>query len=307
MRLLFLALSLSSSVVLAQTTTTNTLQLTIGGLVNDTFTVGGASPDCSLNRTLTWTLNTSAQACNEMAIWLTSASSCPDTPASGDFTVTTVTASDLNGGTRSGTANFNIGQLPGFSGGDGGESCGEQGVTKEFRVCASVKLFTGTFGATCDNVTTFTKGNTLKVVYDTQAPDVPTLKSVVGVDSALRVEVEANGGSPTEFRVEVRNPADGSVVTSRQQTVSTTSFRMDGLTNNTTYSVVAFAVDAAGNVSAATDAQNGTPVKTNGFFQTYVDAGGQETGGCNVAGGGLAGGAVLAALGFWLSSRRNRS
>jgi hypothetical protein len=174
-------------------------------------------------------------------------------------------------------------------------------------VCASVKLLTGTFGVTCDNTTTFTKGNTLKVVYDTQAPPAPTVTGVAGLDSALSVSVSSNGGEPNQFRVQALSPADNSVAAERTATTDTTDFRLSGLQNDVTYHVVAFALDTAGNVSAASAAVDGTPIKTNGFFQHYVDDGGQERGGCSVAGGGLAGGAVLAALGFWLSSRRNRS
>lgn len=81
----------------------------------------------------------------------------------------------------------------------------------------------------------------------------------------------------------------------------------DGLTNGVTYRVQARVIDEAGNEGDLSAAAEGTPVKSNGLFDAYVDAGGQERGGCAATGGGIAGGAVLAALGIWLSSRRKVS
>ncbi|RKH39149.1 hypothetical protein D7X12_24345 [Corallococcus sicarius] len=81
----------------------------------------------------------------------------------------------------------------------------------------------------------------------------------------------------------------------------------DGLINGVTYRVQARVIDEAGNEGDLSDAAEGTPVKSNGLFDAYVDAGGQERGGCAATGGGIAGGAVLAALGIWLSSRRKVS
>ncbi|RYZ39393.1 MAG: hypothetical protein EOO71_20255 [Myxococcaceae bacterium] len=80
-----------------------------------------------------------------------------------------------------------------------------------------------------------------------------------------------------------------------------------GLINGVTYRVRAKLEDEAGNVSGLSAAVEGTPVKSNGLFDAYKDANGQEQGGCASTGGGLAGGAVLAALGIWLSSRRKVS
>ncbi|MCY1034237.1 hypothetical protein OV207_22470 [Corallococcus sp. BB11-1] len=80
-----------------------------------------------------------------------------------------------------------------------------------------------------------------------------------------------------------------------------------GLINGVTYRVRARVEDEAGNVSAASAEVQGTPVKSNGLFDAYKNANGQEQGGCAATGGGVAGGAVLAALGIWLSSRRKVS
>jgi len=55
---------------------------------------------------------------------------------------------------------------------------------------------------------------------------------------------------------------------------------IDGLTNEASYEVVAYAVDAADNASVASEPLLGTPRKTVGFFGQYRAAGGEERGGC---------------------------
>ncbi|WP_375760613.1 MXAN_2561 family MXYO-CTERM-anchored protein [Corallococcus exercitus] len=80
-----------------------------------------------------------------------------------------------------------------------------------------------------------------------------------------------------------------------------------GLTNGVTYRLQATIIDAAGNEGAKSAAVEATPVKSNGLFDAYKEAQGEERGGCAATGGGIAGGAVLAALGIWLSSRRKVS
>ena len=84
---------------------------------------------------------------------------------------------------------------------------------------------------------------------------------------------------------------------------STGKQEIQGLVNGTAYTLQAFALDDAGNKSAASATATGTPVETAGFFAAYRGAGGAETGGCGVA-GGSASVAALALLGFWWSSRR---
>ena len=85
------------------------------------------------------------------------------------------------------------------------------------------------------------------------------------------------------------------------------AIQLEGLENNKTYELRAYATDEANNTSEPPTTANVTPIKTYGFLELYNENGGQETGGCGAVGGGVAGGAVLAVLGFWLSSRRKRS
>lgn len=300
MRPLFIGLLLFSTSALAQTTTI-TLAVPTGG----TEIVVGAG-DCDIQRTVNWTR--SGTFCEVTNLWVTEGT-CANTAAAGDLELgDAIPASPTN---NNGTRTFRVGDLPGLQGGgDAGITCGTQGVTRKYKVCASTRRpAADAFGnptTTCTS-SDYVTASALTVTYDAEAPSAPNLTSVVPLDSALNVRVSEAGGDPTEFRVRVSRVDNGSEVASRTQSVDQDLFRVDGLENGVTYRVEAFARDEVGNESAASAAQEGTPIPTAGFYQQYVDAGGAETGGCNVAGGGLAGGAMLAALGFWLSSRRNRS
>lgn len=260
--------------------------------------------DCGNQRTINWALN--GRFCDLTTIWITQGT-CGDTPATGDLTVGEPIPNPSTSGTNAGNRTFRVSELPGLQGGDGGVSCGATGVTQTYKVCASTRQVR-TDVAFEECLTTYAKaGTSVTVVYDAEPPSPPNLSSVVALDSALNVRVADAGGDPNRFRVRVVRVSDDVEVASRTQSVDQDLFRMSGLENNVTYRVEAFALDEIGNESGASASQEATPVKTSGFFQAYTDAQGQETGGCNVAGGGLAGGAMLAALGFWLSSRRNRS
>jgi uncharacterized protein (TIGR03382 family) len=122
------------------------------------------------------------------------------------------------------------------------------------------------------------------------------------LDRALRVQVSGTS-DVNEVRLEVWR--DGLNVTSKEQGLG--SIQVEDLENDVVYELRAFSIDVVGNVSETATTAEGTPTKTFGFYEKYRLSGGQETGGCGATGGGLAGSAMLAVLGFWLSSRRNRS
>ena len=91
------------------------------------------------------------------------------------------------------------------------------------------------------------------------------------------------------------------------QSVDQPLFRVENLENNVTYTLTATALDVAENESAASEAARGHAHPHPGLLRSVRRGEGQEMGGCGAAAGGLTGGWVLAVLGFWLSSRRNRS
>jgi hypothetical protein len=298
MRLLFLALTLSSSAVLAQTTQSAfQLSLAQGGT---TLTVGPA--ECALPRQINWTLTSGVAVCSELKVWITTATSCEDTiPATGALLVQEVSQGNL-GTTRSGTPTFTVSDLPRFKEANAA-ACGAEQRRDTYRLCGSVRQSSG-FGG-CET-SPLKASPSVSVVYDAQPPAAPGLE-VSGLDQALNVRVNASGDDLSELRVEVRREAGAVPVASVRQTAEDPQFRVPDLENGVTYLVTGYAIDEAGNESVASEQQSGTPQLTLGFFDNYTKAGGAETGGCAATGGGLVGGALLAAVAFWLSSRRNRS
>jgi hypothetical protein len=143
------------------------------------------------------------------------------------------------------------------------------------------------------------------VRFDTQPPPKPTITAVTPRDAALGVTVTAEEDATVLVTASLpgTDGGTGTEVASDTTTATEGLANLEGLENGVTYQIVARATDVAGN-STNSDPSEGTPIKSNGFFEAYVGANGQETGGCGAAGGGLAGGAVLAALGFWLSRRK---
>jgi uncharacterized protein (TIGR03382 family) len=268
---------------------------------NGTETLTVSPGDCGNRRVVvTWT--STGTACQELALWLTEGSECKETADAQTTTrrtLTSVPQTTLNS-SRTGTFEFSVSELP-FSGqgGDGGTgSCGVLDVEQQFRVCGSTKA-TDFVGA-CS--TTVTKASPGKLTYDAKAPPAPTIESVSQLDQALRVQIT---GAIDVNQVRLVVLRDGLEVTRKTQGPG--SIQVENLTNEVTYQLEAYAIDAAGNVSATAATAEGTPIKTLGFYEKYRQSGGTETGGCGATGGGLAGSAMLAVLGFWLSSRRNRS
>jgi uncharacterized protein (TIGR03382 family) len=145
---------------------------------------------------------------------------------------------------------------------------------------------------------------TAKINYDGKPPAAPTIEAI-GLDRAARVTLTAPSDAATGAVVVY--DGGGSEVGRAAWTKGQGAVQVDGLANDVTYQVEATVSDEAGNPSPASARVEVKPTKTYGYMERYELAGGQETGGCGAVGGGVAGGAVLAVLGFWLFSRRNRS
>ncbi len=296
MRYLLIALTLTASAAFGQTTGTIVLLTP----TNDT-TLRVPKEPCDLTRTVNWTFNgATTLLCSDLRFWLVSGTSCSDEPSGTYEELPKVSQSALLT-QRTGQISFEVGDLPGFGVND--VTCPAPGREDEYRLCASIKLPGGTFGGECGSGS-FQKDD-IQVIYDAQAPDAPSIENVAGLDKALSVRVDppddANRVKVTAERV------DGGGSRTIEQSAEQTLFRIEGLENNVTYRVTARALDSADNESDASEPVEGTPIFTRGFFDRYVEAGGSEQGGCGAAGAGVAGGWVLVALGFWLSSRRNRS
>jgi hypothetical protein len=296
MRSLLIALTFFASAALAQTT--GTVVLTTQS--TDT-TIRVSRDSCDTLRTVNWTLTTTAtQLCSSLVFWLASGSgTCSDRPDSSAKEVAKLTESQL-ASTRSGQVQFKVSELPGFK---DAVTCPAEGREDAYQMCASIKLPGGTFGTECGSGS-YQKGD-INIVYDAKPPDAPSIGTVSPLDQALSVRVNVpDDANRVKLLIE---RVDGTGSRTIEQSSDQTLFSVKNLENDVPYRVTATALDAADNESAASDSQEGTPIHTRGFYDRYVEAGGQEMGGCSAATGSLTGGWVLVALGFWLSSRRNQS
>jgi uncharacterized protein (TIGR03382 family) len=299
MRYLLIALTFSASAALAQTTGTIVLS---GPNANET-TIRVPREPCNYSRTVTWTVTTSGTICGDLEFWFVSGTSCPETRASDTPLFTRVTQSTL-ATTRTNTFTFETQNLPAFQG-TNAVTCPSPDREDEYRLCASLKLGTAVISTDPCSTTSTQKANEFKVFYDAKPPAPPSIDNVAALDKALSVRVSTSDDDTSRVKLTIER-ADGTGSRTVNQSVDQPLFRVENLENGVTYRLSATAVDTADNESAASEVKEGTPIFTRGFYDRYVEAGGQEMGGCGAA-GGLMGGWVLAVLGFWLSSRRNRS
>ena len=276
------------------------LQLTVNTSTSASFSPAG----CGNSFSVAWTYAGTSAVCSPLTVWVT-AGTCGDAPATGDYQVASEDAASLLV-QRTGSTTFTTSDLPSFdSTSDGGIACGDA-LTKTWRMCGYVETpgFTG-FGTSCGSNNQKIRSTSTTVSYDGLPPDAPTLVSVTSQDAALRAAVGDVAGDAVEVRIGAR--VAGSTgeyrLSDRVATAGDTVYvTLDGLTNDTQYEVVAYAVDAADNASAASEPMLGTPHKTEGFFGQYRAAGGDERGGCaSVPATALPLAAVLLAL-----SRRRR-
>ncbi|AKF80861.1 fibronectin [Myxococcus fulvus 124B02] len=297
MRLTLALLLLSASTALGQTVT-----FSVSGNQGNEIVVSKA--DCAKVTQVTWQRQ-AGNLCDTLFIWL-SPDTCSDTPSSTEVTLEEITSSSP----ANGTVSVNISEALTKA----GQTCEAQTENKSFKLCASVRPFNST-GTQCEATATSVGTPAITLTLDPKPPAAPILPTVTGLDTALSVDVTAPSDS-SQMKVEVvklvagedgGSTTAGDVVRSKEQTSSNTLFRMDNLENGVEYGVRVFALDKAGNQSEPSPLATGTPIASNGFWAAYRGAQGAETGGCGAGGGGLAVGAVVAALGFWTVSRRKQS
>lgn len=300
MRLTLVGLLLFASTALGQAVT-----FTAAGdiLQGDEIVVSRAN--CDLDRTVNWTRV--AGNCDVLHLWLSDEASCSGEPGSGDLSLAEIPIANTQ---LTGVVTFNAANALAA----GGAACASQTATKTYRLCATTRR-QAQFTGVCEESFVSIGTPTYKFIYDPEPPAVPDAPTVTGLDAALSVAVKVPSDAVLmEVHVlrfapgEDGGVGDSEVISTKQQVSANTIFRMDqGLENGVEYAVQAVAIDRAGNRSAPSDAATGTPIASEGFYGGYLGAGGAETGGCAAAGGGITGCAMLASLGFWLSSRRKRS
>lgn len=251
--------------------------VTVNGGATASFSPSG----CGNQFTVAWTLGGTVAPCSPFTGWVTSGT-CGDAPGTGDHQFLSVDQGALLT-QRSGNATFTAAELPGFSGGDSGIACGDV-TTRTWRICTYVETpgFTG-FATTCGTNNQKLRSTSTTVSYDGEPPAAPTLEAVVSQDEGLRASVKGIPGDAVEVRVGTRLSGTDAVFTlSDRAAISgdTVTVAVSGLRNDVEYEVVAYAVDAADNTSAGSEALRGTPRKTDGFFGQYRSLGGEERGGC---------------------------
>jgi uncharacterized protein (TIGR03382 family) len=138
----------------------------------------------------------------------------------------------------------------------------------------------------------------------TAAPSPPTGVSASPADGRLIVRWTASTGSTLADRYFARATPVGGGTSADSATTNGTTVDIGGLTNNTTYDVVVFAVSIGGNASAASAAAQGTPLPSDNFWEFYRNqSGANEQGGC-ASGGAGALALLFVAAGLVLSRRR---
>ncbi|WNG45820.1 hypothetical protein F0U60_18155 [Archangium minus] len=273
----------------------------------DTLSVG--PNQCGSTVPFNWTIGFTPCVTGSLDMWITVDSSCKesaDEQTGETLELESISYTTITNQGGQGQSSFPVSDLPIFTEADsdgGGVGCGARGISKTMRLCAAAPQADPYFPSNCS--TSVVRAQTpLRITYDTKPPAAPTITGVAGLDKALRINVSAPEDAN---RVRVVVLRDGAQLTSQTAGVDVGSIRVENLENEVTYQVHAYAIDEADNESEQFATGEGTPARSLGFYEKYREMGGTETGGCGATGGGLTGGAVLAALGIWLSSRRNRS
>lgn len=265
-----------------------------------------SAADCGSERSVTWTVAATGQTpCRELVVWATSDSCSKDEPGSnppdkrlGAVDTTTLISQ------RTGSISFVVRDLPGVGATvDGGtESCEDAKIEKDFEICAAFK--TQSFSYASQDCSVVQRASQAAVVrFDSVPPSAPGLGAVTEGDGALTVRVDSATDDTRFFHAEAAPSGTEDWASRGPFSGEQRTFKVDGLDNGVEYAVRVAAEDGAGNVGDFSEPVYGTPVKTYGFFETYVDAGGKERGGCTEAGGGSAAVPALVALG-WLWARR---
>ncbi|RKH32306.1 hypothetical protein D7Y13_15810 [Corallococcus praedator] len=332
MRLPLVALLLFALPAVAQTGTAVNFTTTS---TSNNNTVVTSRDECTTTLRFSW--SRTGTLCNGGTVYLyvTSGSCGGLAPVATDLTLDTVTGNT----TTSGVVSFSMSQV--LARQTGAPTCATQEKEVSFKLCAITPTISDSVLQTCSATYSSIGAPAFTLTYDPEAPSAPSIGKVIARDSALSVQVDnveedsnviielnailkADAGIPEEDAGtdadagtdDAGTVADAGTTPVGESEGPTLRFNKaagegnvvaTGLINGVTYRIRAKLEDEAGNVSEASAVVEGTPVKSNGLFDAYKDANGQEQGGCASTGGGLAGGAVLAALGIWLSSRRKVS
>lgn len=286
------------------------LELDFGGQTSRVLTAA----DCGGQVSVTWTANSGGNLpCSDITLWVTTATTCADAPGASDIQLS---GSGLGANTwptqRTGTALIDVNSLPVFASSstdaDGGTTittkCSDALLERDMLVCGSFK-YGNTFSGCSSSATVAKPSSPPTLRFDDVPPPAPDLGEIVPLDSALQVAASAATSDTILIHLEYRRAGDADFVSGGSFGTDRTSGKITGLENGVPYEVRARGEDQAGNIGPPSDVQISVPVHTQGFFDRYKQAGGEETGGCAAGAGGPLlglGGALLA--GFFFSRRR---
>lgn len=257
--------------------------------------------DCATSIPVNWTAAGGAQACGGMELWVTARATCGDAPAAGDLAFE-ISRSVLVSGT--GNVSVAVANLP-YQASDAGTVCGGLGFEQTFLACArfTYATFSNPCGASPPAVSDTSPP---KLIYDARPPQEPTVTSLTPLDGALSVRVSSDSDAVVILLFAKEASQPDSDYTQRAEFASSAGLgRITGLTNNTAYSVQAYAEDAVGNRSLASAVATATPVASEGFFGGYQRHGGGEGGGCSAGVGGTSVLAAFLVLGAFAVRRRS--
>lgn len=303
MRLLLASVLLVSSAAFGQTLTLQFQNEPDGELTVSRNRCGGP------NVPVLWGYTGTQAPCEQLRLWVTTDASCGKEAKATDYPLEAVPRENIITA-GSVTRTLEIARLPIFTATDGGTAtaCGDYTNQTEMRLCGFTKAYDLT-GFSC-NVEVQVSGTVPTLTFDAKAPNPPSITNVISRDSELAVSVSAEEDSNvyvTAVALTDAGTPEGPEITSDEKVAGQGVLVVENLQNGVTYSLVARARDEADNTSDPSAEARGTPLKSSGIYEAYVNAKGEETGGCAATGGSIAGGALLAALGFWLSSRRKVS
>jgi hypothetical protein len=269
---------LSLVLPLAAFAQSGSLTLKVNG-VGDTSSPAVTTNNCTdqlvVNATQT------GQPCSSTTYWITTSSSCGDTPNSANFDLTF----DVD---SFGNKTVSVSDLPFFRGADGGVPC-PRAATQDHKVCGFFTIPQSVFSG-CSSTTTIHQASAPTIRWKGAPAAVPSIDSVSPKDGAIGLGLSITGTDALLIRIEVAVSGTGQFGQVASISATQPSYDIKGLTNNVAYDIQVRSEDAIGNLSAYSPIATGTPVASAGFYDAYRRAGGQELGGC----GGL--GAILLAF-----------
>jgi MYXO-CTERM domain-containing protein len=253
------------------------------------------SGDAPLN--LEWSTNVTAGGGDSYQLYASSAPPdasglCETEDIPGTGGAATVNAGPIDGG---GAWTSNIQR---------GEASGAQAIAAANRTCTENQVLYICAHLLDGGDTTNPVGSASgKFIVQIAAPSAPTLHTV---GPASETSLVARWTEPTGLSVDhYVVVATAGTEEHRTGTIfaPATSATISGLSLGTTYSVVVFAFSLGGNPSPASNAMDGTPSPVDDFWETYLNSGGRDDGGCAT---GSAGPLALLGVAALLRLRRRK-